>query len=1109
ERVIQKLTSKTNPVSADRLLIVTFTNAAAAEMRSRIERRLDEECRKNPYDTGLMYQKYMLPSAKICTIDSFCIDLVRENFEKVGVSPDFSISDGYALRPINEQVMSRIIDRYLKENNPVFNELLDIIGAEYDEKKFLDFVLSIYEYSRQLPYPKKWFESLPEYYENGVFGQKNIWRLYAINRARETFTSWQRSISNAVDLVTVNQKAADKYLPCFVFAAEKINELLEAANAEDFDGIFNKLSEFSLPNLPRVNGVSDICEIKAAKDIYKYLKEKAKDKLCTLFYAPSDFINSQFKKLYEPIKLLSEILIEFDTAIFEEYLAQNTFTFHNTEHLALSFLCEEKDGVITVRPGAEEFLNRYDEVCVDEYQDTNDLQNMLFYVLSGMEKKLFAVGDVKQSIYRFRGANPKNFLHKKDSYLSVDMAYDGQPKKIILGENFRCRPEVCDFANYFFSLFMNKQTGDIEYNDEEKLIPRAVFPEIAIPSVSMDIINASGDENNKIILEARQIAAFIKKTMDSGDIIRVDEKTLRKPKYSDFTILLRSMKNKAALMAGELKRMGIPVNYNADGFAEFTEIAVMLSILKVIDNPCSDVELLSVMMSPIFGFTAEEIANLRIEKRDGNLYSAVSLAAKNGDKKVKAFLKTIEKFRLYAVTNTLPKLLQILLEETEFLDTVSALPDGSRRKNNLLLLCEYAKQYAGGKTATISGFVNYIAKQSESGIKSAVADSGEDTVRIMSIHASKGLQFPVCIIADTASDFYISESRQATIYTTDFGIGFKYYDENDKTRYTTIAREAILDKIQKETLEEELRLFYVAMTRTQDILHFTGTVSNLESKIDGTLSLLLAEDCKITSGLWNKTKSYFDWMMIALMLHPSGKELRGNGTAIICRETESKISVNIIDSKTIPDYQPNPQPVSAEFDEQLAKAVRENIAFKYPYEELLSVESKASVSAIANKAESEKYAFSNLPSFMSDGGITASGRGTAMHKVMEFFDFSKWQTPKEEIARLREWQFISETEAEAVNIPALEKFFKSDIFKRISKAKTVKREMRFLTELPATRIAPQLNERFKDEKIIVQGAVDVCFVEEDGVVILDFKTDRTDDPNSLKQAYGEQLNIYA
>ena len=1104
ERVINKLCSKTEPVSADRLLIVTFTNAAAAEMRGRIEKRLDEKCAENPDDTGLLLQKHLLSSAKICTIDSFCIDFVRENFEKLGISPDFTISDNSALRPINERVLSEIIERYFKENNPQFIKLLDLVGAEFDESNFSQLVLSLYDYSRQLPFPDKWFDSIVADYDNGSFKADNTWCIFAISKVQNTVINLKNNLSNAVDLLSVDSKMADKYLPCFMIAGEKLDNLSDIVKTNDWDAIYNKISSFSLPSLPIVRGSNDIPEIKASKEIYDYISKKISEELTKLFYADSDFISSQFKELYPSIKLLCEILKEFSVNVYNAYLEENTFTFHNTEALALQLLCHEKDGEIVINPEAEEFLSLFDEVCVDEYQDTNDLQNMLFYVLSNKDSKLFAVGDVKQSIYGFRGANPEHFLEKKSNHTSVNDAKVHEPIKIILGNNFRSRPEVCDFINFFFSLTMTSETGSIVYDEEEMLVPKGEFPPLFQRAVSMDIIENDSEEGNKII-EARQIAQFIKNTIAGGEIIRIDKVNKRTAKYSDFTILLRSMKNNAGIIAEELRRQGIPVNFSAEGFCEYTEIAVMLSLLKVIDNPRSDVELLAVMMSPIFGFTAEDMAKIRIENRKCNLYSAVTLFAEKGDQKTQNFLAIIRKFRLLAVTNTLPSLLSILYEETGFLNTVMAYNDGVRRHNNLLLLLQYAEGYTG----SISGFVNHILKQSEKGIKSAAISNGDNAVRIMSIHSSKGLQFPVCIIANTSSAFNNTESREGNVYSSKYGLGFKYFDEEDKKPYTTLAREAILSRIKQERLEEELRLFYVAMTRTQDILHFTAVTSNIEKKSAEIRGRLLGNNSTITTDFWERTRSYFDWLLAVLMLHPDGKAIRPTGSAIIPQETSSHIDLRVINANSIPNNQSEYSNETVIANNGLFEIVKQNIEYSYPFERLFSIGSKASASVLANKAESEKYSFTAKPSFMSKDGLTASGRGTAMHKVMEFFDFSMWENPKEELNRLYEWQFITETEANAIDISCLESFFKSDVFKRIKNSETVKREMRFLTELPAKLADNELGAEYDNENIIVQGAVDVCFVEDDGVVILDFKTDRTDNPQDLINSYKEQLNIYS
>lgn len=1105
ERVISKLCDSKSGISADKLLIVTFTNAAAAEMRSRIEKRLDEEIKNNPNDTALLLQKHLLPSAKICTIDSFCIDLVRENFEKLGIEPDFKISDGASLTPINNKVLNEIVTRYFEENNPLFSGLLDILGCEFDENRFLEFVNSIYDYSRQLPEPEIWFKSLPQDYKS--FDNDNIWYKYSLNLAYDLICEVLVSLENAITLASVNEKVYSAYYPVLTSAIDSLNQLKITVESNEWNTVFEKTKDFSLPSLPVLRGVSDIFEVSAVKEIYKSVSSKTFARISKLIFASKEQIQSQFDKIYPLICLLSDILIEYQEKLFESYCENNTFTFHNTEHLALKLLCEENNGKIVIKESAKELLDRFDEVLVDEYQDTNDLQDRLFIVLSNFEKKLFVVGDVKQSIYGFRGANPKNFLFKKNKYLPIDETDENSPQKIILGNNFRCKNGVCDFVNYFFKMFMTKETGDIVYNSEEELVASANFPENEFDCCEAHIISSKDSIISDTELEAVYIADYIKKVMSQGEVIKETDDTLRKARYSDFAILLRSAKLKGPVIAEELKRQGIPVSFSTDEFAERSEISLILNLLKVIDNPENDVELLSVMMSPIYNFTPEDMANIRILKRDGNLFSAVILNSENGNEKAKKFLEDIEKLRLYAVTNTLQSLISHILNTTGYLDIVTSLDDGENRRNNLLMLDSYAGDFSADSNGSIDSFIKFITKHC-SGAKGNVASS-DGSVRIMSIHASKGLQFPICIVAGLGAKFNDNEARDGVIFKTDFGIGFKYFDEETKTPVTTVSRESILDKVRSERLEEELRLFYVAVTRTQDRLVLLGSVSDIEKKADELKTWLYASNGSISTDLFSKTKSYLEWVILSLLLHKDGEILRGNSHSLIISEDKCSISLNLVDAQNITDNITAKVISDGEIDYETAEKIKKNTGFIYPFSDILQIESKASVSKLANSAESVKYSFSSQPSFVANGGITATGRGTAMHKVMQFFDFTKWNSMEEELQRLYEYQFISETEYESLNISALESFFNSEIFSRIINSKLVKREMRFLTEMSASKIKPDLNESLSNEKIIVQGAVDICFEEEDGIVILDFKTDRVDDISVLKEIYGEQLNIYA
>ncbi len=1108
ERVINLLTNSDRNIKADELLIVTFTNAAAAEMRARIEKRIDEECHQNPNCAALLMQKYLLSNAKICTIDSFCIDLVRENFDKLDISPDFRIADNATLNQINNAIVNEIINRYISENNRQFSQLVDLVGGEYDEKNLADLVLSLYEYSRQLPFPEKWYESLITSYNNGKFSQENLWYQHAFLKANDTIEEMQNILANLLDAVINLPQVNDLLFPPLNALANDLAVLKNACDSNDWDKFFNSLNLFALPSLPTIRGGNAAYrEVKAVKQAFKQFSEKTLPSLAKFFYADFEFINNQFKKVYPSVLLLVDILKEFDQKVFEEYNNKNVFTFHNIEHLALKLLCCEENEQIVVSEHGKELLDQYAEVMVDEYQDTNDLQDYLFLILSNFEKRLFVVGDVKQSIYAFRGANPINFLNKKQRYLPIESATETDPQKIILANNFRTKAEVCDFINYFFKLFMTPKTGRINYDGEELLVPSAVYPNVDAIPVRFDIVDCKDTDEKTWALEGRQIANYIHEIMNEGEVIRVDENTLRAAKYGDFTILLRGLTN-APFIINELKNQGIPVDICLDAFAENREIATMLSLLKVIDNPQSDVELLTVLMSPIFSFTTDDLAEIRADKKVGSLYSAFVKAALNGNLKADEFIKKLENFRLYSVSLTLPNLISKLLIETEFLNIFSAFSDGERRKNNLFILIDLASQFLQNGKNSLSGFISYIERLSQSGAKTASV-SNKNAVKIMTIHSSKGLQFPICIVAGTDSRFNDADARQATCYSISDGIGFKYYDEQFKKPFTTLSREVVIENSRNVSLEDELRLFYVALTRTQDRLLIVSSFKNFENTLEKYKNRLIMHGCQITTPFFRQSTSYSDWLIPSILLHRDGNMLREAGDMILACDDSSHIAVNVIDGAMLCEEIADNEKITPVIDDEIANKIKKNTEFIYPYKEILKVRSKTSVSALANKAESDKFAFRGKPSFMSEGGMSATSRGTAMHRVMEHFDFSNANNIEAELERLYEWQFISEEEYNSINKPALKQFFESDIFARILKADTIKREMKFLSEVPITQIDSTLDKRFENEKIVIQGAVDICFIENGEIVVLDFKTDRVNDINDLKEAYSGQLSIYA
>lgn len=1108
ERVLRLLTDKKAPVSADRLLVVTFTNAAAAEMRSRIEKSLNDYCAEHPEDVNLTLQKHRLRAAKICTIDSFCIELVRENFERLGIVPDFKIGDKAVLDEIKYKVATELIESHIRNNVPHFELLLDIVGAENDADNMKDFLVGIYNSAQHLAFPEECYDSFEDFYSCGKFDENNLWANYAFSVADATLERLTNSLDVAKGFLENSEDVYLKYSPAFIEVLDVLTSLQSLSTERNWDSFYNALNSFSLIKLPvKSKKVFEDEDVDWAKSLYKDIPKQL-EKLKSLFYADSEYINLQFKKLYPAVRLLTKILKELDREVFNEYSKANVFDFHNIEHMALGLLCESKDGKIIAKTDIEEICNQYDAVMVDEYQDVNDLQDTLFNVLSDNGRNLFAVGDIKQSIYGFRGSNVQHFYNKKKASVPYSNDDENVQKRIILSQNFRTKPQVCKFINYIFSKLMTDKTGIINYGEDESLSPAAKYPEIDKPSVEISMIETKDSELSDFEAEARYIARVIKDVMRSGKVIRLDNDTCREAKYSDFAILLRNM-TKGAAFAEILKNEGVPVGISTEKFTENKEVKLFLRFLNVIDNPTSDVDLLSVLFSPIFRWSAEELANIRAGNRYISLYSSVVSAAENGNQKAIEFIDKLKQWRILSVTQPIEHFIRFLLEDTDYLDMVTVLEDGDFKRANLLLLCDYAKKFAVEGVTDVGAFAKKMLNSPPSLFKGAGIHS-DNAVKLMSIHKSKGLQFPVCIVAGLSSEFNVNHKKQSSLFSTDFGIGFRYFDEDLKAQQSTISFEAISDRICRLTPEEELRLFYVALTRTQDRLHLVLSKSNTEKYITDVYRNLLCCDFNIDRNYFTETTSFAEWLISALLLHPRGAEFLLPDKAIPTADNKSDFSLRRIDaSELIDGTSVTEEKSEQQLDMTIVNAACENFKFKYPFADILDIEAKTSVSKLANSAEAVGYAFVNKPSFMCPDVVTASGRGTAVHKCMQFFDFNKSDDILGELDRLYEWQYITEKERNAVDVKTFEKFFNDPVFERILSAKTVKREMRFLTEIDASSVSPDINAEIFDEKVIVQGAVDLCWVEEDGVVLLDFKTDRVDNADQLKETYSEQLQIYA
>ena len=1102
QRIIHKLTSHENPLSADRLLVVTFTVAAAGEMRSRLEKGLDDYCREHPEDTGAKRQKLLLQSAKICTIDSFCIDMVRENFSKAGVSPDFKIAEDKDILLMNEKAMSTVFEKYFESEDKDFLHLLDAFGSVYDERNLMDAVEQIYEKSQNLAFPEIWLHSMEDRYTEDAF---DMWCTFAFDEALRHTDIATRYISAADEFFANDELVAKGYSANFNIASEQIKKIKSSAEQKDWDKVYLYSSEFSFGKFGSVKGSSENINAVSVKSLRK-LVEAQIGKISALFSEEINITKQRFLENAPTNKMLIKLASEYSDALKNEKKEKNLYTFSDIEHLAFSLICAADGDTIVLRDDAKEYIDNYDEILLDEYQDVNDLQDAFFYYLSDLGKHLFAVGDVKQSIYGFRGANPDNFIAKMNRSVDYEKAGENDLKSIVLDANFRSRKGVCDCVNFMFDRLMTKDNCGISYMETERLSPLAKFPESSAPCSEFHFVDSRGESEKEA--EASHIADCIENIMNSGEVIS-DKLTgkLRKAKYSDFAVLMRAMKGNASFVVEELKRRAIPVSYTKDSFLQAKEIGMMLSLLGVIDNPTREVELLATMMSPMFRFTPDDMAEIRCTDRKSGLYSAVIACAAKGNDACKKFLEFIGNIRRSAVILPLPRLISKIYDTTNLLNIVEMMPDGQARKANLIRLLELASSFSNSGNNSIGNFLNNLKKLDNGKIKGASMSAGSDSVKIMSVHNSKGLQFPVCFFAFTGVPFNTTDQKKSVIIDANYGVSFRYFDEEEGS-ITTLDKKLLSAFSRKTLLKEELRMFYVAATRAQERLIITMSKKDPASLLSKTAVKLASSGWVISEDIYFSANCYGDWILPCMLLHKDGEVLRKSaGIELTEYEQREEMLIDIFTAEK-QDIMKEPEAL-ADADEKIAKSIKERIEYKYPFNILRSIEAKASVSDIVHKAEKGAYDFTSRPGFLNKNGLTPTDRGTAVHKIMQFMDFAAAkQDFDSEIERLKEWEFINEEEAN-VDTVHIRRFVRSELFDRISGSKKVEREMRFLTYMPANLIEDGLPSELCDEQIIVQGAVDLMFYEDDGIVIVDFKTDRVKEAEQLVKAYGEQLRIYS
>lgn len=1118
ERVIRRLTDKDNPCSAEDLLIVTFTRAATAQMREKIGAAILKRLSEDPTDRHLRRQYMLLPFAKICTIDSFCNDLVRENFHALGISPDYSLLDNETAVIMKNDVCEAMLERaYEEDSDGSFSGLSDMMSSGSSDEDFAKLIIKMYDISTAYPFPDLWLDSLIEEYSQPDIN-KSCWGGIIKKYVCDMLDYCVSSSNDMMAAMESDPIVADAYGAAVQSDINMYAELREKVNRDWDEALeaFNTVKYMGLGRVPKGYESETKNAVMTARKKLKDLLKKVPNIMCVSSGEHSEDV----RLMRGPVTKLIELVKQFGREYSAEKDKMNSADFSDILHRALNLLAvsDGRGGYIKTDL-ARELSSHYVEILVDEYQDINEAQDMIFKAISADENNLFTVGDVKQSIYRFRQAMPEIFLRRRSTTHSFESGK--YPLGITLGSNFRSRVGVTSCVNYIFRQLMSTEAGELEYDDSEALNAAAKYPERDTPDCELHVVTDKGNRADTLEAQARYVARYIDRTVREGKTLVTKGGALHPASYGDFCILLRTAKNVSSVYANALSERGIPVfSPETGGFFEAAEISFILSLLRVLDNPVQDIPLAAVMLSPLFGFSAGELADIRASAKERletgetePLYRSVAVSADEGSKKAAAFLKKIESLRRLSLTLSAGELVRRVCEETGFDAIVGAMPDGERRRLNIGLLCDYAEKYEAAGNLGLSGFIRFIDKVARtSGDLATAARPSEnaDIVRIMTVHQSKGLEFPICILADMQHVFNERDNTESVLISSSAGLGMKRRTEDGISVYDTASRRAAVITSERMGRSEEMRVLYVALTRAKENLVMVTSVPNPEKGL-----AKVAVECGIGERANPfavlRMNNFSDLVLMALMRHPAADELRklsGVDVPIFLPEKDRfKLKVVVSDSESFMTESANEQKIAAKpvfFDE-----VCERLDYSDPRSVLSSVPAKRAASDGSERGINREYFASSRPAFMSSGGLTPAQRGTATHKFMQFSDYAAARADIEsELARLVDVGFLSEEEGKAVNVSAAKRFFMSSLAERIFASDNVMREKKFAALFPAKFFYPELTGEAAEEKIVVQGIADCVFVEDGKLVIVDYKTDTGVDAEALLDRYSAQLGIY-
>ncbi len=1110
ERVIQMLTTEDEEkrVDADKLLVVTFTEAAAAEMRERISAKLSELSVDPKFEEIVEKQTVLLDKANISTIDAFCIRLVRENFNLLDISPDFRIADNTQTDILKAMAMRDTLRDCYEKGDGVFLELCELLNSFRDDSALIKTVGSIYSFTRSHPFYRDWLEKKISQYETSIDDvAKSPWAKVLYPICDDALQVAQTLLDFAIDEVGEDPKLVAKFFDIFEETKVAVKSARDFCEQKNLDGLHKVVHSVAFPKFPSIQKYEDperLDLIRKRWDAIKGIFET----LCKLVCSDSSRFKEALIDLLPKIKKLFEITVAFADRLDELKAERNLADFADVEQYALDLLLVRDGDGYKRTPLAISLAESFVEILLDECQDSNELQDMLFKALSKNEGNMFLVGDVKQSIYRFRQAMPELFVEKKNRFFE----YNGKdyPAAINLSKNFRSREEVTSTVNFFFDQLMSRGMGGIDYT-AERLERGAKYPPSELCNSELVYLQLQTGDNRHLI-SAKYVADKIKELM-KGFTVTEKDGVVRPVRYGDFCILLRAPKGSAQYYIDVLESEGVPASFQeTPGILTSIEVSILLALLRVIDNPTLDLDMLTVLYSDLFGFTSDDVTKLRLLDKSAPLYKLLDMAVCGEDEDLKQkcvrLLNTVEEFRLFCVNFGVAGVIDYIYRELNLPEFFSIKYKNPSKAANLSIFRRYAEGLEKNDLCSLSAFLRHIDRllEQESDIKGAPSSqSVGSSVQIMSIHHSKGLEYPICFVCDLSKQFNKKDLRGNTMLHSSLGFSCVRRDEKTRMQSPTIALTASKIANEEAMLSEELRLLYVAMTRAREKLILVATAKDPLKEIQSIADKVISTSHVISPFTVKSCKSYAEWITLCASRHPALFDYFDHSVSrYFFKNTDCKLDVSIIsrtedgeevegkekalpDSARILDYE---------------EAIRKNLTLKYQHQVDTELPTKMSVSEIS-KADAPP--FLRVPNFSEERELSAAQRGTAIHTFMQFADYkSAKENCQAEVERLVSQGFITRKQADVIDFGKVEKFFKSSVAEAIFSANKIYREYRFM--MPSK--ASELFGVESDAEIMIQGIADCIIQKGDEFIILDYKSDAVRDMSVLKDRYQKQLELY-